>query len=286
MTDDDLDLLADYAAGLLGGSAAARVGHRIDTDPEWAEAYAVLSAGTPEVTSALAGLADPPLPTHVADRFRAAIAAQADAAPPTGRVRGTPTDDRAPRARDDTRTPAGRTDAVRPDRRGRWRRILAAAGGGVAVLVAFVIGITVVRGLSHGNQYTADSRKAGPGMAAAPSAAALSGMPRREQTGTDYTATTLGSVFRTPAGGRSNADARAQGGEPADLDRLAVTSALSACLGTVTTEYGGTVSVVDYARYQGRDALIVGLSTGRVVVSGPNCGLPGSGTDLIYTNVP
>ena len=44
------------------------------------------------------------------------------------------------------------------------------------------------------------------------------------------------------------------------------------------TAHGGTASAVDYARFQGRPALIVILATGdrhRIVVAGPACGING-----------
>ena len=72
---------------------------------------------------------------------------------------------------------------------------------------------------------------------------------------------------------------------PQSLTRLTAASDRQACLSQVTAEHAGVPTVVDYARYQGRPAMVVVLSdpgAGEVVVVGPDCGLPGSGTDQIY----
>lgn len=73
---------------------------------------------------------------------------------------------------------------------------------------------------------------------------------------------------------------------PAGLLRLADRTALSACLAAVTGEHGRgpvTVQVVDYASFEGRPALVIVFADGTGArwawVSGPDCGLPGSGAD-------
>jgi hypothetical protein len=66
---------------------------------------------------------------------------------------------------------------------------------------------------------------------------------------------------------------------PAGLERLLEPRQRARCLDAITREYGGTVSLVDYARYEGSPALVVALSGTRlapdkrlVVVVGPTCG--------------
>ena len=72
--------------------------------------------------------------------------------------------------------------------------------------------------------------------------------------------------------------APAAAGADEALARLEDPQALRDCLGAIVTAHGGTASAVDYARFQGRPALIVILATGdrhRIVVAGPACGING-----------
>jgi hypothetical protein len=76
---------------------------------------------------------------------------------------------------------------------------------------------------------------------------------------------------------------------PDPLRRLAEPSALAACVSAITREYGGQVTLVDFARFQGSPALVVLLTgafhtPGRqwVVVVGPRCGQGGAIADEVY----
>ncbi|SCL22680.1 hypothetical protein GA0070616_2583 [Micromonospora nigra] len=73
------------------------------------------------------------------------------------------------------------------------------------------------------------------------------------------------------------------------LERLADQPALGSCLDAIAAEHGSpplAVEVVDYARFQGRPALVVRFTDGTGArwawVNGPECGVPGSGSDPRY----
>src|SRR5262249_34878599 len=76
-------------------------------------------------------------------------------------------------------------------------------------------------------------------------------------------------------------------GDVGPLSRLTERESLGQCLATIVARYGGQPVVVEYAGFNGAPALIVVLAehpTGRrIVVAGPNCGLPGSGPDERYS---
>jgi len=275
--DEELDRLADYAAGLLDPGTALRVRERIDADPAWGEAYAALRAAQPRLDRTLSGLADPPLPADVADRLSAALAREGSA--------------------DDPRAPDAGTGAVVDLAARRRRRRPAALLGAAAAVLAVVFGGVVV--LSN---LTSQSQNSGGTAASRPDAATgqqLSGGLTIRHTGIDYSPATLpGADPRTPAMGVPapaksgvNGARTADGGSgdtsaPAGLDRLADPTALQACLAAITQRYGGPALIVDYARYQGAPALIVVVAAGetrRIVVAGPGCGLSGVGIDERYS---
>jgi hypothetical protein len=277
--DDDLDRLADYAAGVLDPARRAEVERLVATDPGWADAYAALTAAGPRLDVALSGLRDAPMPTEVAHRLEAALARQS---PPA-----------------DTRT------AAVVDLAARRRRTRRAAGlVAVAAAVAAVVGGGLT-GLAHlgGDGATSGTANRAPGPARAPSAQLDSrgeGTPLVLHSGTDYTPGTLSEVGGGPvAGAAPNApgtgtNARLSQRPPtavlppqdAALTRLEDPGALRRCLLSIESRYGGQPVVLDYARFQGAPALIVVLSNGavhRTVVAGPRCGLPGAGPDERYT---
>ena len=78
-------------------------------------------------------------------------------------------------------------------------------------------------------------------------------------------------------------------GAAGGLDRLARPETLAACLTAIGAEHGAgplTVTMVDYARYQGTPALVVTFADATGArwgwVSGPECGVPGSGADTRF----
>ncbi|PZG02251.1 hypothetical protein [Micromonospora deserti] len=192
--------------------------------------------------------------------------------------------------------PGGTTGPGR--RRRRWTRLagpVALAAVSVAAVglgVSQLIGDQQVRG-------TADSAVSGP-EAAGPAAA----IPFRTagpllHSGADYTPETLSSPAPTVraqqfSSGSPQADpgVQAEGGRmpgPGGLDRLGNPAALNACLAEIGAEHGDAplvVDMIDYARFQGQPALVVRFTDAAGAswawVSGPECGVPGSGSDTRY----
>ncbi len=76
----DLDLLADYAAGVLDPRAAAEVAHLISTEPAWARAHAALVRADAAVQGDLRAYAQShlePMPADVVARVDDALRAAA-----------------------------------------------------------------------------------------------------------------------------------------------------------------------------------------------------------------
>ncbi|RQW98808.1 hypothetical protein DKL51_09750, partial [Micromonospora globispora] len=119
------------------------------------------------------------------------------------------------------------------------------------------------------------------------------------RSGTDYTPEQLSGATRSEPGPTSGSSATASAAlapgderlsEGAGLDRLTGREALDACLGAISSEHAGgavTVDLIDYASFQGRPALVVTFvdaGGGRWAwVSGPECGVPGSGADTRFS---
>ncbi|RBJ08563.1 hypothetical protein DRA43_06505, partial [Micromonospora provocatoris] len=158
----------------------------------------------------------------------------------------------------------------------------------------------------------ADSGDGGTADQAAREAAPMAGAPYRTtgpamRSGTDWTPERL-AVGRVPAGAKSMpgdmagpSGAAKDGAEtplysegrrlsaPGGLDRLTRPETLAACLTAIGAEHGSgplTVNMVDYARFQGVPALVVTFADADGArwgwVSGPECGVPGSGADTRF----
>lgn len=269
ISEDDLDRLADYTAGVLDPRQAAEVDRLIATDPAWARAYAELTAAGPWLDEALSGLPREPMPADVAARLERAV--QTASRPGTAKVVPFP--------------------------RRRWPRIALTTAAAVAVGAACLGGIAALTGsggisgssTSSGTAAKNDRAAGGSGPFArvptAPDAGtgAAGGTVPTTATGTDYTHDTLARA--AAAGGRAPAAAQAESGQGVSggLARLAAPSALNQCLAAITATEGGTAVSADFARYQGSPALIVVLSGGaaRVVAAGAGCGVPGEGAALL-----
>jgi hypothetical protein len=255
--DADLDRLADYTAGLLDAREHDRVSALIATDPAWRDAHTALLAAQPRLDAALAGLAEDPLPVDVAVQLDAALVRE-----------GRPADTGTPR-----KAPS------------RWRRVVLSTAAAAAVVAAAFGGIAV---LSNGGALPgarSNSGGGGAGLAASPAEGfAQSGGTTVLHSGTDYTpqnlATALGNARADTATNPKDAMPRAPAAAGVDgaLARLEDPQALQGCLAAIVAAHGGTPSVIDYARFDGRPALIVILATGdrhRIVVTGPACGING-----------
>ena len=110
------------------------------------------------------------------------------------------------------------------------------------------------------------------------------------RSGADYTANTLAQATGTRLRATGSADASSQvysadqlGGE--SLARLDAPDAVAACIQEIARVNGGgriSVEFMDYARFNGRPALIVRFVAADgtwVWAVGPECGTPGAGAD-------
>jgi hypothetical protein len=298
----DVDLLADYIGGALAGTPdEAAVAGRIAGDPAWRDAYAELSAGMAAVGAELGRWEPEPMPAELADRLDTLLTSPvADPAPipaelatPPGphlsAVRGSgAVDDGAHGVREKK----GRRREAHAGRRLRWATPIAIAAG----VVAFIgFGLDYL----SGQHKTADrATSAGAGVAdsnaqekAAPQAA---GGISTLQTGTDYTAATLTMIpgaqaLSAPNGGSAGVKPQPNRhvAEDAELDRLRAPDALQACLDAIGQENGlGAISptTVDYARYDGKPAIVVRFTAANgswAWASGASCGTGSGGADTL-----
>ncbi|MEV6931523.1 hypothetical protein AB0M46_44505 [Dactylosporangium sp. NPDC051485] len=288
-SEADLDRLADFVGGALDGTPEADdVRHLVTTDTAWAEAYAALVAADATMRDELhaLGAQAPAVPLEVQQRLDAALT-EAITAPPA----------------DAPVVDLDRARQARRQRRGRWIAGLAAAA---AVIVCGGVGVQVFRSFGQGGAQSAADL---PHVAAAPDARSDSaaGGPGASgpviSSGRDYGRGTLGDLARGGTGSTANlqgAEGAGTGTAPGaasvtgPLSRLAGPAARGACLAAITREYGGQVSLVDYAAFEGQPALVVVLDGTRVgagkrlvVAVGPNCGIGGAIADERYrTTVP
>jgi hypothetical protein len=188
----------------------------------------------------------------------------------------------------------GRTTAGDRRRRLRWAAPIAAAAG----VIAFIgVGINYLNGQSQSDSTNATSSAAGSGELRdnsetpmmAPDAAA-SGGSRVLVTGRDYQLTTLASAPEVATGkaqteglsGSTVATVPRPAVAP-PLDRLTPGAALQACLDAIEQQNAAgpiVAPIVDYARFDGKPALIVRFSAANgnwVWATGPDCGLAGVG---------
>jgi hypothetical protein len=287
----DHDLLARYVGGALDDSPdGADVAELVANDPAWADAHDRLVVALEAVSADLAAYAavDEPMPDDVAARLDAALA---DAPPALTVVPGGRSDgDRAA-------SPAGPRHQRRRRKIPGWLAPVAAAAGVVA-FAGFWLN-------SAGGGFSADdsggnaatSSDAGGNAEQAPAAAGP--IPRREATGRDYDdqqvadgdramlsstapqASAAPGTGKEPSGTFSAPDAAA----PAQLARLIDPTALALCLEAIANEHGApiaTTTAVDYARYEGKPALMVFFvdAAGErwAWVAGPGCGAGGPDT--------
>ncbi|MEU5551555.1 MULTISPECIES: hypothetical protein [unclassified Micromonospora] len=207
-----------------------------------------------------------------------------------------------------------------PSHPGRRRRRWARLAGPVALAAAAVVGLGALQ-LSRPDQagdstagtalsdrgtspaapqaYSEDPAGQAPeaaspdrGAASAPTPFRIGSPPVRS--GADYTPESLTgpTVMNGPGDGTeptygTESDNRLA--VPGELSRLGDQAALSACLADIGVEHGVqplVFDVVDYARFGGLPALVVRFTDAAGVqwawVSGPECGIPGSGSDTRY----
>ena len=286
----DLDLLADYAAGVLDGTPeGAVVAERIATDPEWADLHAALIRADEAVRADLAALPMPEIPEDVAARLDRALESEVGHGEGVaGAAGGSGTAMEAGRV--DAGAEAGRSGAVVPMRRRRsWGFAGGAVAAGVAVLAAGAIGI---QALTDGGPQRDTTTAAAPESAdtaekpapsAAPPRAAPGAVPETysglRSSGAEYRSDTLRAQVEQLVRSQAQSDASAGKAVPGPLARLSNPAAFSDCLAALGAD--ARPLAVDYARYDGEPAVVVvlpALASGQVDVAvvGPDCGLSGS----------
>lgn len=311
----DHELLADYVGGALAGTPdEMTVARLVEQDEAWADAYARLAPAVAEVHAALlAYRTAEEMPATVADQLRAALAAT-DAAPTT---EGAPAEGvTAGRAARPSVVPAQpHAGSRRPGgvphpagagpgrRRRRWQRVGAPVA--LAAVAVAAVGLLDLDQLGWGTDAPGSSTST-PEQAAA-GGVRTTAPPMR--TGTDYQREDLAAPLSSPQqyssqgttesepSGVGTAESEPSGvGVQGDraagsigLDRLTDPGALETCLAEIGVEHDAgrlAVEVVDYARFEGQPALVVRFAdeTGArwAWVSGPECGVPGSGADTRY----
>ncbi|TDC39926.1 hypothetical protein E1211_02750 [Micromonospora sp. 15K316] len=189
---------------------------------------------------------------------------------------------------------------------GRRRRRLVRMAGPVALAAVAVaaVGIGVDRLAGGGD----DAQTSGTALDAPANAPEAASAPVRTtgpatHSGTDYTPQSLGSFFasnipktlegsplpthRSAAGTTGDRLSAPDGSDR--LARLADPAALATCLREIATEHRAgplVADLVDYAAFQGEQALVVRFTDAGGArwawVSGPECGVPGSGADTRY----
>ncbi|WP_406073780.1 hypothetical protein [Micromonospora sp. NBC_01638] len=317
----DDDLLADYLGGALDGTPQQEeVAQLVSADPAWAEAYTLLASALTQVRTDLARWAEPSpeMPPAIVDRLSAALAAAEPvqtgtsvdedgvaATPPVVPVQG------GAGRRPAIPTPArsGHPAPTGPGRRrGGWAR------RGAPVAAAAIAVAAIALGLNQLSMSASDDASGGAldQPVSAPEGAAAAGAVRTTgpalRSGTDYTPQTLGNapssdaqsnpapsraVSETPGtqpGVDADGDRRLAVGGLSQLARLTDEAALTTCLADVAAEHGSAplaVEVLDYARFQGEQALVIRFTDAAGArwawVSGPECGVPGSGSDSRYS---
>ena len=251
----DLDRLADYVGGALDGTPDAEaVRELVSTDDTWAEAYVSLVAADALVRRDLRAYgAEPaaPVPPEILLRLDRALA---EAAVPLATVH-------------------------RLDARRRWRKAaVGISAAAAAVVVVALAAVGVLHGLSSVSTDSAGSTAVAPEKGPL---AAAGAPPQVQMTGRDYSVATLGQVGQQAARGDAGLDApKSESGDLANsMGRLTDPTAREACVTAIVGEYGGRVSLVDFARFDGAPAMVAVVSgsskdpAGRwIVVVGPACG--------------
>jgi hypothetical protein len=278
----DLDRLADYAAGVLDASAAAEVERHLRTDEGWARALDALVIADEAIRAELHDLAA----SHPA-RMPADVAGRIDDA-----------------LREIDREPSVVSIAAARARRERaHRRFVTGIMAAAATLVLVLCGVTLVRGdLSQRDSGTAAGAQAendappaaAPGLTNDGGGLGDASILMRSS-GADYTRQALQrlteqsgprAVLTDSAGEKVGPDAvhefsvpqMVAQSAPSPLSRLTDKTALAACLSAIRVKYPGVPTLIDYARYEGRPALIVSVRRDRsttVVAVGGGCGLIG-----------
>jgi hypothetical protein len=251
----DHDLLADYVGGALDGTPAHdTVARLVATDPAWRHAAEQLTAALQATALDLGRLRDTPepMPADVVERISAAL---------------------APLAREVVPPPRPKPFIHKL----RWAVPIAVAA---AALGFYALKVP----LQSSTQTAGTPMLKGPPEIASDSAGAATPQPVPTVTsGRQLDRNTI----RDYAARSATVPSKSQGLSGNDLtpglQRLSDPHALKACLDAVAVVLPGMPTLVDYANFEGRPALVISITAtdGKwTFVAGPNCGL--TGPDEIY----
>lgn len=275
----DHDLLADYVGGALDGTPQAqKVADLIATSPDWRRAADELSAALTAVTRDLDALREQTvvMPADVAARFDELFTSPAMA----GKTAAAQ-DPLAPR---EVTRHAGR--------RRRWRRWAAPLAIAAASLAFVGFG-----GLAPftSNPFTSKPQSGSAEDAFTASQARVPmAAPNAVPTVASwhhYDRLSLQGPGRVAAAGTASAQAKsppssvmgAREGQTGELTRLIDLAALRGCLSAVAVVLPGKATLVEYAFFEERPALVISITSFTEqwkFVAGPSCGV--SGPDELY----
>ena len=249
----DHDLLADYVGGALDGTPEAkRVEALVASSPAWRNAADELRAAMRAVDSDLEALRRSPetMPPHLVDRFDELLASPA-MAPLAARPALDPLAERKPQR-------------STPTRARRWRRWAAPVAIMAAAVTFFAIGN--LPSLTNRNNSPASAPEAVLDTEKKVTAAGGDPIPTITS-GRQHNRSSLG-------GARTTSDTAAPATKPGtspgqllnvegipELQRLMNTAALQACLDAVAVVLPGKVTLVDYAYFESKPALVISITT-------------------------
>lgn len=268
----DIELLADYAEGLLDSEEAARVARHLAACESCAEQHAALG----DVSAFLSALPPPPMPPGIATRIEAAIDDEARA--------------RSSQSATAASGPDGATVVPLRHRSRRWIAPLTAAA---AVVVVVGGGFAVVRQLGgNGDGHSGAADTAAGDAPSSPSQALREpAVPSVTHSGTHYTRGTLGaqvnSVMKKSQAGTGGL--RPKSGRESSAPSLP--SSIAGCVNRIAGKVGSTPLVVDRGTYKGRDVRVLIFRTSGtpsrydVWIVGSGCSASSDGV-VAHTTVP
>jgi hypothetical protein len=266
MSHPDTSVLAEYRAGLISGRRGAKIGAHLAE----CERCAALSGQLAEVSVLLASAPAPAMPDSVAQRLDTVLAAE--------------TAKRHDSERSGVRAPRHRARDPRRSRRDRFRfvtlRVLAPAAAVVAVAA---VGYSLIH-LSGPTNSSAASSAAEPAASAAssglrPAAGTNAPASKAANNANPLERPSASSPGFTVISSRTNylRSTLVQQLDEAERQAPAVTGTaptaqIDACVSRVTQASPGTPKLVERARFQGQQAIVIIASSGHTAwITGLSC---------------
>jgi hypothetical protein len=265
----DHDLLADYVGGALEGTPEAdRVAGLIATSTAWRTAADSLTRALGAVSQDLqtfSGYGES-MPPDVVSRFDDLFASPSFAVSPAA-----PKDPLASRKLD---------HRVAAPRRKSWRKWAVP----VAAVIAAFGGFLVVRGFPSTTSPTAGLGAADSAARESVTAAGAPGPVPTISSGTNYSRQSLPLLAPSAAAPAAQPDTHNKSEEVLPGSTFfsrssPSTSTLQACLEAVASVLPGTPTLVDYAKFEDKPALVISITSGTqrwMFVAGPDCGPAGA----------